>query len=203
MGIPRRPELARLTPGPGHGQWRARFARSASDHAVTPTAAWQRRSAGLRAVSSEFSVTDGDVALEIVNDHHGRSGMTGLVCCISVRSPRAGYVPAFGRAGRAIPMTHSTRLDVRVPTNDEHLDWARAIDCRGRSGRCSSIHPVAGSSPTASAATPCPARICRLGFALAAGIRPIGCSPTCTVSVHRERTGGPGFVTSNASREWN
>jgi len=61
------------------------------------------RTAGRRAFFSKLSVTDGDVALEIANDHPPRSGVTGLVCCVRVRSPRAGYVPASGHAGWIIP----------------------------------------------------------------------------------------------------
>jgi hypothetical protein len=34
------------------------------------------------------SVTDGDVALELANDHPPRSCVTGLVCCRRTRSPR-------------------------------------------------------------------------------------------------------------------
>ncbi len=51
--------------------------------------------------SSKLSATDGEVAVEMANDRQTRSGATGLVCWISVSSPRG---PTFHRrdAWRAI-----------------------------------------------------------------------------------------------------
>lgn len=51
-----------------------------------PTADADLRRVGTRS-SIKLSITNGDVALEMVNDHPSRSCMTGLVCCISVRGP--------------------------------------------------------------------------------------------------------------------
>ncbi len=76
----------------------------------------------------KLSVTDGDVALEMVNDHPSPSGATGLVCCISVRSPRAGYVPASGRAGQAIPMARSTRHERAVLSAVMSHEYAESCD---------------------------------------------------------------------------
>jgi hypothetical protein len=52
-------------------------------------------SAARRAFSFKLSVTDGDVAVEMANDHPESIRRDRLVCWISVSSPRGGYVPVL------------------------------------------------------------------------------------------------------------
>jgi hypothetical protein len=71
--------------------------------------ACSRRSAAPRAFSSKLSVTNGDVALEMVNDRPSRSCVIGLACRISVRGAYGRVRSSVRSCGAIIPMAHSTR----------------------------------------------------------------------------------------------
>src|SRR5262249_60585366 len=87
-------------------------------------------SAGRRAFFRKLSVTNGDVALETANDHPVRSAVAGLIYCVRVRSPRAGYVPASGHVGWIILMTHSTRQIRAFAASAPAHTYASFLGCR-------------------------------------------------------------------------
>ncbi len=77
----------------------------------------------------------------MANDRQTRSGATGLVCWISVSSPRGAYVPA-SRCVASHPMAHSTRQKRKFTRAlAMHKDTASPL-----SGRPCQVANGAGSS---------------------------------------------------------